>query len=152
MGVASLSFANATEAIVTPMTMERAKTSPRRLLQQLQRWIEKLIQEAETCKEASQQVAIALLRAKMIPQFKTLMDLTEVTTFQKYILKMEEWERTHPEVKLKFKIHMHPKKMFLPLTRNSISRFHCGKVGHISRDCLTRLATTEKAATPVQVK
>ena len=42
LGVAGMSFANAAEAIFSPMTVERSKQSSMSLLKQLTRWMEKL--------------------------------------------------------------------------------------------------------------
>ena len=41
-------------------------------MKQVARWLDKLTQEAETCKEANEQIAIAFIRSKMMPEFKTL--------------------------------------------------------------------------------
>ena len=85
-------------------------------MKQVARWLDKLTEEAETCKEANEQIAIAFIRSKMIPEFKTFMDLMEAIQFQT--------DR-----------------------KRGITCYHCGKAGHVSRDCRTRL-TTDKQPKP----
>ena len=88
----------------------------------------------------------------MIQEFKTYMDLTEANCNPKYALKMEEWERSHPEVKQRLKLDIPSSNRdhgSQPDGKRSVTCYHCGKAGHMSRDCRIRLAT-EKQAIPSQ--
>ena len=105
LGTASMSFANTAESIFSPMTLDRTKQGSRKM-NQITRWVDKLVQEAESYKEAAQKVAIAYLRSKMIPEFKNYTDLTEADSNPRYIIKMEEWVKSHPEIKEQFKLYV----------------------------------------------
>ena len=150
LGIADMSFANAAEAIFSPMTYERTKQSSRTIVKQVTRWVEKLIQN-ETYKEAAEKVAIAYVRSKMIQDYKTFMDLTEADSNPKYSMKMDEWERAHPEIKQRFKIDnpssSRREQVYQMERKKGVTCFHCQKVGHISRECRTRLAAG-KESTP----
>ena len=63
-----------------------------------------LIRQADSYKEAAEKVAIACVLSKMIPEYKTFMDLTEAESNPRYIMKMEEWERGHSEVRQRFRL------------------------------------------------
>ena len=78
------------------------------------------------------------------------MDLTEANSNPKYIMKMEEWERSHPDAKYRFKLDIPSfnKEHNTQLERKKgITCFHCSKAGHVSSECHTRLAS-EKQPTP----
>ena len=147
-----MSFANAAEALFTPMTVERSKLSSRKFIKQFTRWLTKLTQEAVTHDDVREHIAIAFVRSKMIQEFNTYMDLTEANCNPKYAIKMEEWEISHPGVKQRFKLDIPSSNRdheSQPDGKRSVTCYHCGKAGHMSRDCCTRLAT-EKQATPSQ--
>ena len=77
LGVASMSFSNAAEAVFSPMTQERSKQQSRTIVKQVARWVDKLIQDAESYKEAAEKVTIVFVRSKLIPEYKIFMDLTD---------------------------------------------------------------------------
>ena len=60
------------------------------------------MQEAETLPEAAEKVAVAFIRSKLNPDLKYFMDLTEANCMPWYLMKVKEWETSHPHVKSLF--------------------------------------------------
>ena len=99
LGRSAMSFAAMAEAIFGPMRTEGEKPNLRKLTSKVKRWAEKLLQEAETMTEAAEKITVGYIRAKLTPDLKNYMDLTEASCIPRYLMKIEEWERSHPEVK-----------------------------------------------------
>ena len=49
--------------------------------------------------EAAKKITVGYIRAKLTPDLKKSMDLTETSFIPRYLIKIEEWERSHLEVK-----------------------------------------------------
>ena len=106
LGSTAISFAATAEAIFGPVKVEGDKPTLRKLAIKARRWIQKLVHEAETLPEAVEKVSVGYIRSTLDTEVKTYMDLTEATCIPRYLMKVGEWERSHPEVKSIFKPDM----------------------------------------------
>ena len=151
MRCSAMPFATTAEAVFSPIGGEGDKPTPRQLAAEVKRWLDKLSQETETVNEAMEKVAVAYLRSKLIPELKNYLDLTEANTMLRYLMINEEWERSNTH---KNNLYRHKGiqgnnsqdrqgkqgSVQSGLKRN-VTCFHCGKQGHISRDCRSRIAS-----------
>ena len=96
MGCSAMSFAATAEAIFCPIGGDGEIPKPRELADRIRRWADKLFQEAETVEEAAEKVSVAYIRSKLISEVKNYVDLTEAKTMPRYLMKIEEWERSNP--------------------------------------------------------
>ena len=141
-GCNTLTFAFMAEALFAPVE-EADRTKPRVVNEKLKRCTKKLLQEAETAEEMIDKVAVAFLRSKLTMDLKKYLDLSETTTNSKYIMNIEEWAKCRGDSKSVFKDgsqeqgyrHSQPNSGFQRL----VTCFHCGKGGHISKKCRSRL-------------
>ena len=72
-----------------------------------------------------------------------IQNLHEAKGNPKYVMKMEEWERAHPEIKQRFRIdslNVSSEHSSHFERKNGVTCFHCGKVGHMLHECRSRLA------------
>ena len=150
-GVSAMTFTSTAEAMFNPLSGGE-KPKPRLLADKLKRWIKKLIQEAETEAEIVEKFTVGCLRSTLSQELKNYLDLTETTTIPRYIMKIEEWEKCTAEGRLIYKQEVTSRTSYKETQQSTgykktATCYHCGKVGHISRDCLNQLAG-EKQATP----
>ena len=97
--------------------------------------------------EAAEKITVGYIRAKLTPELKNYMDLTEAFCIPRYLMKIEEWERSHPEAKniLRQEEQQTSHKTttggnYQSGTKKNLTCFYYGKFGHMSRDCRARLA------------
>ena len=143
-----MSFAAPAEALFGPMRFEGDKPKLRQITNKVNRWARKHMQEAGTITEAADKVTIACIRSKLHPDLKTYMDLSETCDLPKYLMRVEEWERSHPEVKNILRADRQtPPNHFNSShsqagPKHSVSCFYCGKQGHTctSRECRSKIA------------
>ena len=136
------------------------KPTLRQLADKVKRWLDKLAQEAETVDKAMEKVAVAYLRSKMIPEVKNYLDLTEANTMPRYLMKIEEWERSNPHKKNLYRLEgvqgansqyrQGTQGSLQSGVKRSVTCFHCGKrkQGSMKRieipvDCVKALGENE---------
>jgi len=138
------------EALFGSMRIEGGRPNLRTLASNVKRWAQKLLQEAKTMTEAANKITVGYLRAKLHRDLKTYMDLSEANDIPRYLMKVNEWERSHPEIKNIFRLdqltsHRHMMGSNTQTgTKRNISCFYCGKQGHLSRECRTWLASEKQ--------
>ena len=100
-----MSFAATAEALFGPLKTEGDKLKLRPLTSKVKHWAQKLFQESKTMADSAEKVkvTVAYIRAKLNAELKTYMNLTEANCIPKYLMRIEEWERSHPESKSVFK-------------------------------------------------
>ena len=141
-----MSFAAMAEALFGLMHFEGDKPKLRQITNKVNRWARKLMHEAGTITEAADKVTIAYIRYKLHPDLKTYMDMSETCDLPKYLMRVEEWERSHPEVKNKLRADRQTPSNYFNSShsqagpKHSVSCFYCGKQGHISRECRSKIA------------
>ena len=146
LGYSAMSFAAIAGALFGPICFEGDKPKLRQITNKVNRWARKLMQDVETITEAADKVTIAYIRSKLHPDLKTYMDLSETCDLSKYLMRAEEWERSHPEVKNILRADRQtPPNHFNSShsqagPKHSVSCFCCGKQGHISRECWSKIA------------
>ena len=79
LGCSAMSFAATAEAIFGPLRTDGVKPNIRKLAGKVRRWAEKLLQEAKTMSEAAEKIMVGYIRAKLTPELKNYMDLTEAS-------------------------------------------------------------------------
>ena len=105
--------------------------------------------DAETLQEAAEKVAVAYLRSTLLPEVKIYMDLSNENTMVQYVMRLEEWKRSDLKRKTIYENDGFPvtSSYNKPTTgtRKTVTCFQCGKFGHISRDCRSKLAGDSSA-------
>ena len=101
----------------------------------------------------------------MVLELKTYINMSKVVDKQQFLITAEEWDRSQPEKKHIFKQQggYNGRKTYHQAddnrqgqqdssgsgSRRSIICFHCGKPGHVSRECWARLGADAHKPTPV---
>ena len=155
MGCAAMTFGTATEAFFTGDRGKIAQLTPRQAAEKMRRWIGKVTQETDENEEALDYVTVAALRAWMVPDLKKYVDTSKINEMQSFLRIIEEWERSQTEGTPPFKkatltspnMTTRPGQSSQTGYKKNISCFFCGKLGHVSCDCRSRLAS-DKQATP----
>ena len=146
-GVAGQSFAAVAESIHDPFKGGKV-LHPRALADKLKNLYKKLFQEAENEADYIEKATVATIRSMLNKDLKTYIDPMEITTLQRYLIKIDEWVQCRAEGK---PVYQQEAKQNLEVSRElfqkkKVTCYHCGKVGHLSRECRSRL-TSEKQTT-----
>ena len=160
--VDAMSFASTAEALFKPVNVGE-KPVPRKLADRLKIWVKKLIQEAETVAEIVEKLTVVFLMSKLSQELKEYLDLTETSTIPRHLIKINEWEKCRVESKPIYKQEESSRNTYKEARdctefKKLVTCFHCGKAGHVSRDCRARLvkelstpATQNQVASPAPV-
>ena len=144
------------------MTADRGQTLTlpiRQVIQKTIRLLEKMTQEAGTNAEVYQYIAIAMIRFFLNPDLKQYMDLKGQFDKESFCKGVEEWQTTQmPGTKWCKRTPLSDK---FPgkgsQSKHSSVCYYCGKKGHFSADCRSRIASERASqihpsSQPVPVK
>ena len=169
MGCASMTFAATAEAIFTADKGKLLQLPLRQATDKMKRWVNKMLEESETVRQAADKVTVGVMRSFMVPELKTYLDTSNATDEHNFLMTTEEWERSQPDKRNLFRHTSgygyrqgHPygdshrnsqsQRNFNSAGKKLLTCFYCGKVGHLSRDCRSRTADMQKQTAPSQTQ
>ena len=152
LGCGAMNFCTAAETLLTGDRGKVFTLDHRQCKEKLRRIAERVMTGAKTIREAAQMVAAAIVRQNLVPDLKTYVDLKGEFESEPFSRTLDQWEATQPVGTTCFKkTHAptvaHTNQGKTQFGKKPISCFYCGKIGHISRDCRSRLAV-DKPFTP----
>ena len=158
LGCGTMTFSAAAETLLTGDRGKAYTLEHRQCKEKLVRITEKVMTVATTVREAAQCVAVALMRQNLVPSLKTYIDLKGDFESEAFSRTLDEWEATQPVGTASFKKMYVPSSTSsmiqgkTPLGKKPISCYFCGKWGHISKDCRSRLSGDKPSTSQQSVK
>ena len=159
LGCTAMTFGAAAEAFFSADRGKLTQISLRQAADKLTRWASKMTQEAEEKQEIIECMTVGALRAMMVPELKTYVDMSKQMELQPFLRITEEWERFQAQQKPIFKQQTTPTYNVMGKTgqmsntgiKKSVNCFYCGKHGHVSCECKARLASegSQKQTDPI---
>ena len=148
----AMSFSSAAEAFCIGEKGKLHKLELRQATEKMSRLSYKITQEAEDARQAADNMTVAMMRSWMVPELKTYVDMKQQFELQAFIRTAEEWEISQPEGTSWFKktgLQGTPpyrqSQTGSQTLKKNVTCYHCGKVGHVSRECRTRIASDKLA-------
>ena len=143
VGCGTLTFSASSESIMTADRGQTLTLPIRQAIQKTVRLLEKMTQEARTNAEVYQYIAIAMIRFFLNPNLKQYMDLKGQFNKESFCKGVEEWQTTQmPGTKWCKRTPLSDK---FPgkgsQSKHSSVCYYCGKKGHFSADCRSRIAS-----------
>ena len=150
VGQTHLTFAAASESLMTMEHGAITKLPIRQAVQKVARLFEKLTTEAVTMREMCLYSAVAVTRAALSREAKQYVDVKGSCECNSFCCSLEEWQRTNPgrpvwDSRGKYNVErpvFSPRQPFRTpgQTRKSGECFYCGKAGHFAAECRSRPA------------
>ena len=147
IGCGALTFSNASETL---MTADRNKLLSLPLRQAIHKWhrlLEKMSSEATTISESCMCTAVAIARYHLDPDLKRYIDVKGEFSKEKFCQTADEWQANQPPgTKWSKRSDNHTIPYERSLNKQVTTKkilgtcFHCGKQGHYSKQCRTRIA------------
>ena len=159
VGQTHLTFAAASESLMTLEQGAITKVPIRQAVQKVARLFEKLTTEATTMREMCLYSAVAVTRVALSREAKQYIDVKGSFDWNGFCCSLEEWQRTNPgrpvwDNRGRYSIDGPSYNARQPFktpiqTRKQGDCFYCGKPGHFAAVCRSRLAG-DKSAPPRQ--
>ena len=158
LGCGCMTFSAAAETLLTGDRGKVYNMEHRQCKEKLLRITEKVMTGATSVREAAQCITVALMRQNLVPSLKTYIDLKGEFDSETFSRTLDEWEATQPIGTSCFKkVHVPPTSSGttqgkIPFGKKPIACYFCGKGGHISRDCRSRIAGDKPSTSQLSVK
>ena len=159
VGQTHLTFAAASESLMTLEQGTITKLPIRQAVQKVARLFEKISTEATTMREMCLYSAVAVTRVALSREAKRYIDVKGSCDWNSYCCSLEEWQKTNPgrpvwDTRGRFNTDRpvyNNRQPFKPLghVRKQGDCFYCGKPGHFAAECRSRLAG-DKTSLPRQ--
>ena len=157
LGCTAMSFSSAAEDFCTGERGRLTNLEPRQAIEKMARLAGKIMKEAVDITQALNLIAVAQTRSWLVPPLKTFIDMSQTFGLQEYISKIEEWEKSQPVGTACFKKTYPGHQLTSTFNKphpykKPITCFYCGKTGHVSRECRSRLAEERQVTTTTSQK
>ena len=150
VGQTNLTFACASESLVTLDNGAITKLPVRQAVQRMTRYFDNISTEATTIHETCMYAAIATLRVSLSRDVKQYIDVKGSCDSNSFCCSIEEWQKTNPGRSIwgsRFNsLNDRPfpsqRQPYRPAgqTCRAGECYHCGKAGHYAAECRSRLA------------
>ena len=154
LGCSSLTFSAAAETLLSADRGRLLKLPYRQFIEKMTRLIEKVAKEAADEREIYSYIAIAHARSYLNPALKTYTDLKGDFSKEQNCRTVEEWVATQPMGVTWHNKQDSPSTIDAKTSTRTVfakkpgSYYHCGKPGHFSRECRSRLAAEKGQQQP----
>ena len=142
----ALTFSNASETLVNADRGKILTLPLRQAIHKWQRLLEKMCSEAHTISESCTYIAVAIAR------YNSNMDMKGNFSKDIFCRTTDEWQANQPPGTKWSRRGDHTSSPYERLGSKSIRKpgtcFHCGKQGHYSRECRTRLVEDRNSVFP----
>ena len=146
LGYSNVTFNSAAEKLMTADRGSMYKLPIRQFVDKMERYMEKLTKEAATEREIYQYLAVAHARSHLNSKLKAHFEFKGEFGKEQFCRLVEEWQTNQPiGVSWHKSSEASGSSDSKPTFRNNSSKkpgscFHCGKAGHFSRECRSRIA------------